>query len=234
DDIENPTVAVVGTDQESARVGVQNIVRSITAAGLAVPYAENPVPQAGLNDATPIINELMRADGGTPPDLIITTLDFPPTIRITEALTASGYEGEVLTAVGYDPRLASFEGLQDSYSLLQWAPTQSQTPAMDQLKADFAEYAPDQMIGLTQMAGYWTADLFLDALDKTGRDLTVDNLLETLNGGSYTSHVEGALAETQWPLNHIIGTPCAAAVHLVDGVYVETMPLACGDLVPLE
>lgn len=232
ENVEGASVAVVGTDQENALLGVASINRSFTLSGVKVVYDESPVPLAGLNDPTPIVGDLMSADGGAPPDLVVLTTDFTPTAKIAEALTAAGYEGAILTAVGYDPRLKKYPGLQGAYTLLQWSPTQTDSPAMEQLKADFARYAPDQALGLVAMAGYWSADLFLDAVAKTGRDLTVDTLLNTLNGGDYTFHRAGAVAETQWPLNHTISAPCASTVQLRDNEYVEAQALACGTPLP--
>ncbi|ONH58851.1 branched-chain amino acid ABC transporter substrate-binding protein [Frankia sp. CcI49] len=226
------SVAAIGTDQDNARLGLASITRSFTQSGMKVVYDKSPVPAAGLADATPIIGDVMSADGGAPPDLVVLTTDFGPTAKIAEALAAAGYQGAVLSAVGYDPRLEGYAGLQGTYTLLQWSSTQTDSPAMKQLEADFAKYAPDQAVGLVAMAGYWSADFFLDAVAKTGKDLTVDNLLKTINGGGYTFHRDGALAETQWPLNHTISAPCASTVRLQDKKYVETLKLSCGAPLP--
>jgi hypothetical protein len=123
--------------------------------------------------------------------------------------------------------LASFAALAGTDTLLTWAPAESDSPGMTQLKADFAKYAPDQVLSLPAMAGYWSADLFVAALDKTGRDLTVDSMLKTLNDGSFTYSVDGALAATIWPVNHLVPTPCAALVELTGEGYEQTQKLAC-------
>ncbi|MDT3446058.1 MULTISPECIES: hypothetical protein [unclassified Pseudofrankia] len=89
---------------------------------------------------------------------------------------------------------------------------------------------PNQVLSLPALAGYWSADLFLSVLEKTGRDLTVDSFLESANSG-FTHSVEGALPATQWPINHVVNVPCAALVGLKDKKYVETVKASCSSLI---
>nr|MDT0663783.1 ABC transporter substrate-binding protein [Micromonospora sp. DSM 115978] len=112
-----------------------------------------------------------------------------------------------------------------------WAPAESESPGMAQLKADFAKYAPDQVLSLPAMAGYWSADLFVGALQHAGRDLTVDSFLTALNDGSFTHTSDGALAATVWPVNHLLAPPCAALVELTADGYRQEQELSCSELV---
>ncbi|MBL7496393.1 ABC transporter substrate-binding protein [Frankia sp. CNm7] len=233
-DLAGKTAAVLGSDNDSARQGVEVFKRTLGLAGLKVTYAEAAAPTSGVNDATPIVNAIMTSNKGAPPEIMILSLSFPATLKITEALRAAGFTGEIVNQVGYDPRLANFASFKDSLTYLQWAPLESaaSSPALDQLKKDFAEYAPDQTISLTAMAGYWSADFFLAAVEKAGPDLTAASLLELLNGGGYTYEVPGAVAESRWPLNHNVPTPCGSAVRLADGRFEVVQPLACGATIP--
>nr|MDT0663534.1 ABC transporter substrate-binding protein [Micromonospora sp. DSM 115978] len=227
-DTAGKTVAVVGIDTDSSRDGATYIAKQVEAAGIEVVYNEAPIPLAGLSDATPILNSIMRANDGLPPDLIIFPGDFASTTRLTEALKAAGYEGETINAVGYDPRLAGFEGLDGAHTILQWAPAQAEAPGVEQLRSDFAAHAPDQVLSLPAMAGYWAADMFLDALEQTGPDLTVDSFLGFANGGEWEYYPDGGVPLSRWPVNHSTATPCAALMELVDGAYTEAQPLSCG------
>ncbi|MBL7495311.1 ABC transporter substrate-binding protein [Frankia sp. CNm7] len=229
-DVTGKTTALIGSDDDSARTGLQSLVRQIKAVGIEVPYAENPIPAAGLNDTTAIVNAVMTSDNGGPPDLILPVTDFSTTTKLTQAFVAAGYEGEFLNAVGYDPRLTGFDGLVGSYTLLQWSPAEdASSTAVQQLVADFKKYAPEQAVSLPTMAGYWAADMFLTAVEKLGRDVTVDRLLKLLND-DYSHYVEGALPETRYPLNHFIGAPCASVVQLTKGAYTVPTKLSCGQL----
>lgn len=229
----NKAVAVVGIDNDSSRAGVDNIARSVKLAGIPVVYAKAPIPIAGLNDATGVVNSIMTSNNGAPPSLIIFPGDFTSTVKITEALKGAGYQGETLNAVGYDPRLGSFQTLDGAHTILQWASNEAQTPGIARMKADFAKYAPGAALSLPTVAGYWAADMFLNALDATGRDLTVDSFLRTLNGGSYKYYVPDTVPESHWPVNHATGTPCAGIVELTNKQYQITSKLSCGSLIPL-
>ncbi|MBL7499766.1 ABC transporter substrate-binding protein [Frankia sp. CNm7] len=232
---EGKTVALVGMDNDAAREGLLGISRQITTVDIDVVYEKNPVPVTGLTDTTAIVNDLMTADKGAPADAVLMILDFPSTTKLTEALTAAGYQGKTHNAVAYDPRLAGFQALQGVYTTVQWQPgIDTDVPAIAQMTADFQKYAPEQTLSLLAMAGYWTADMFLDALDKTGPDLTVDNLLNTLNGGDYTYSVADAVPETRWPLNHASSSPCASLVQLVDQNFRIVQDLSCGAWVKLN
>ncbi|MBX6389759.1 MAG: ABC transporter substrate-binding protein [Frankia sp.] len=231
EDLSTKTVALVGSDDDSARRGNNQIANQFESVGIKVAYNENPIPVAGLTDATALVNDLMTANNGAPPDLIMLVTDFATTLKLTEALKAAGYPNKLMNAVGYDPRLETFEPLFDSYVLLQFTPTQdSSSDAVKQLVADFEKYAPDQPISLPAMAGYWAADMFLTAVEEVGRDLTVDALLAHMND-NWSFSVEGALAETRWPINHWTSSPCAALVQLTSDGYQVPMSLGCGRLV---
>ncbi|MBX6388521.1 MAG: ABC transporter substrate-binding protein [Frankia sp.] len=226
------SAAVLGSDNDSARAGVEVYKRTLELAGFDVVYAEASVPTAGLTDATPIVNAIMTADDGAPPDLMILSLSFPATLRATEALRAAGYPGTIVNQVGYDPRLATFEAFRDSITFLQWAPTESDSPGMRQLKEDFAKYAPDAVLSLPVLAGYWSADFFLHALEAAGPDVTADSLVAMLNAGDYSYEVPGAVAESRWPVNHNIAVPCGSAVTVGESGFEVIQELACGALVP--
>ena len=52
---------------------------------------------------------------------------------------------------------------------------------MPQLVADVQKVAPDQPIDQSVIAGYWSADLFLAAVKKAGKNLTAASLLKAAN-----------------------------------------------------
>ncbi|MCL9760460.1 ABC transporter substrate-binding protein [Frankia sp. AiPa1] len=224
------TVALVGNDDDTARAGVDAIGRQLKAVGIKVVYSKTPVPDAGLSDAAPIVNGIMTADGGAPPDVLIYGTDFNATLKLTEALKAAGFKGKNLNAVGYDPRLAAAKlpGLEGSYTSLQWAPgSDTAVPGIKQMVSDIRKYTPGTVLSLPTMAGYWSADMFLAAAKKAGRDLTLTSLLKLMNN-NYSYSVDGALAETRWPLNHLVSNPCFSLVQLNGSKYDITVPLSCG------
>jgi ABC-type branched-subunit amino acid transport system substrate-binding protein len=225
------TLALVGLDNDSARAGTTKIADQLRAVGVDVVYAQNPVPTSGLTDTTPVVNAIMTSNKGAPPDVVFYIADFSSVVKLTGALDAAGFRGKNLNPIGYDPRLASFKDLDQSYTVLLWEPgVDTSIPAIRQMADDFAKYAPGTTISLPAMAGYWAADMFVTAATKVGRNLTVDGLLKVLNN-NYSNYVAGALPESRWPLNHLISTPCAATVQLTGGKYDVTGKLACSSLI---
>lgn len=232
-DASGKTTALVGVDNDSARAGLRELGEQIRSVDIDTVYEENPIPVAGLADTTAVVNAIMTSNHGAPPDVVLYVADFNSIIKLTEAMTAAGYQGKNLNPVGYDPRLAAsgFEGLQKSYTIVQWAPgTDTDIPAVKQLVDDFAKHVPDAVVSLPAMAGYWAADMFVNAATKAGPELTVDSLLKTLNS-DYSYYVPDAVPETRWPINHAVSAPCASIVQLNGTKYDITSKLACGSLI---
>ncbi|WP_261574103.1 ABC transporter substrate-binding protein [Frankia gtarii] len=227
------TVALVGVDNDTARGGNRDIAEQVRIVGIKVVYNENSVPIAGITDTTAVVNKVMTSNGGQPPDLVLYVADFNSVVKLTGALKAAGFKGKNLNVIGYDPRLAAigFPGLQDSYTLMQWEPgVDNAVPAVRQMADDFKKYAPSAVLSLPAMAGYWSADMFVTAATKAGRDLNVNSLLKMLNS-NYSYSVPGAVAETRWPLSHFATTPCGSISQLVGKQYNIITKLSCGSLV---
>jgi ABC-type branched-subunit amino acid transport system substrate-binding protein len=203
-------------------------------AGLKVPYAEYILPDsAPISDPSPIVNDIMTADGGHPPDAVYLVADFSNTNTMVQALKAASFPGKIIDAVGYDPRLASLASFDDTYVQLLWAPTESRdVPFVQQMAADLQKYEPDVPLSLPTIAGYISADFLVTALQKAGRDLTLSGFLSMMNTTGYTYHQAGFIADTHWPLNHSIGTPCSDLVHLKAQTYASVSGLQCTNLVP--
>ncbi|MBL7502292.1 ABC transporter substrate-binding protein [Frankia sp. CNm7] len=229
-DATGKTLALVGNDGDTARTGLASIARQLKSVGLDVVYLETPVPNSGLADATPIVSAIMTANKGAPPDVVLYGTDFTSTLKLTEALGAAGYKGKHLNTVGYDPRLAAanLPGLQGAYTSLQWQPgVDLSVPAVKQMADDLEKYAPGTPLSLPTIAGYWSADLFLAAATKAGRDLNLNTLLKLMND-DFTYYVENAMPESRWPLNHFLSTPCTSVVQMAGDKYDITSDLACG------
>lgn len=223
------TAAIIGVDNESARLAMTRFVEVFERAGVEVVYAENILSAAEpITDTSPVVTEIMTANDGGPPALVYQVIDFANTSAITEGLVAAGYDGALVNAVGYDPRLADFAGFQGSFTTLQWAPFEStDIEFVEQMNADFEQYAPDLNRGLPAAAGYIAADMFLAALEEAGPDLAVDSFLETLNDG-WVYSTPGFRGDARFPENHVLGVPCNGLVELQDGEYSTVTPIICG------
>ncbi|MBL7489432.1 ABC transporter substrate-binding protein [Frankia sp. AgB1.9] len=225
----NRTLAIVGQDIDSSRGGVDALARDAEAGGTKVVYAKAQIPASGLADPTALVQAIMTANAGTPPDVVYYVTDFGSTLKLIQALKAAGYQGKHLSPI-YDPALSSIKDLDGMYATGSWLPgIDHSNKAANQMVADFAKYAPNQRVSIAALAGYWSADLFVAAATAAGRDLTVNSFLKFLNSG-YVHNGDGAVPETRWPLNHVVPTPCSSLIQLVNGTWKPITQLTCGSL----
>jgi branched-chain amino acid transport system substrate-binding protein len=61
-----------------------------------------------------------------------------------------------------------------------WPPPTDPGPFLDQYRADMQKYSPNLPLDMTNLYGYQKAALFVEALQRTGRDLTRESLLQAI------------------------------------------------------
>jgi hypothetical protein len=149
---------------------------------------------------------------------------------LAPALAAAGYEGKQISAVGYDPRLTQLPALNDTYVQFTWLPFEAaDNPTVARMTADIQQYGDGAALSLLSAMGWISADMLIEGLKATGADLTVDNLLATMNSPDF-QYGDGIFSgQTTWPENHFYGAPCAQITHLLDGKYSNVVPLVCGN-----
>jgi ABC-type branched-subunit amino acid transport system substrate-binding protein len=229
---DDKSVALVGNDDEAGKKGNAVLADADKSVGLDVVYNQNNLPDnAPLADPSPVVNGIMTSNNGQPPAAVYLVADFANTQSVVSGLRAAGYEGVIVDAVGYDPRLASFQPFDNSYVTLLWAPFEStDVPFVKQMTADLDKYASDAPKTLATAAGYISADFMIAALKAAGPDLTVTKLLNTMNSDQFVYSQKDFIGETHWPLNHLTGAPCGTLVQLKDQVYKQVEPLSCTDV----
>ncbi|CAN5825416.1 hypothetical protein BH23ACT2_BH23ACT2_21920 [soil metagenome] len=227
------TIAFLGEDNDSARGGIALLEASVADRGFDVVMADPslPAPPDPLGDPSPFVSRLISADDGEAPDIIYLLATLSGT-QISSAIQATGYEGMIITPA-YSPLLLGQPGYDGV-----WINTQigmdPETPANAEMLDAIAEVDADQQLNLAVAAGYWTADLFIEALEATGEDLTVENLLATLNSGDFTYEVDGVVGLSEWPDSHSQSVPCSALTEVQGDEFVPTVPLACGENITVE
>ncbi len=222
------TVAFIAEDNDSGRGGLTLLTASVEDKGFEVVMedASLPAPPDPLGDASPFVADLLTADDGEEPDVVYITATLSGT-SIAAGLQDAGYGGMIITP-SYSPLLLGQPGYDDVYinTQIDMDPTVEANVAM--LEA-VAAVAPDQALNLAVAAGYWAADMFVKALEETGEDLSVESLLETLNGGDFTYEVEGVVGPSQWPDNHDRSVPCAALTRVEGQEFINEINLLCGE-----
>lgn len=222
------TVAFIGEDNDGARGGIALLSASVEDQGFEVVYdgAVLPGPPEVLGDASPFVTELLKADGGDAPDIIYLQATLSGT-KLAAALQAANYEGMIITP-SYSPLLLGADGYDGVFVNTQFGMDPA-LPANKELIDAVHAVKADAKLSLSLVAGYWSADMFIKALEETGEDLTVEKFLETLNGGDFTYEMEGAVGPSDWPAKHNQAVPCSALTEVKGKEFVPVVPLVCGD-----
>lgn len=221
------SVAFIAEDNDAGRGGLVLLEASVADKGFDVVYAKPalPAPPEQAGDVSPFVADLLKADNGEAPDIIYLQATLSGT-KLTDALQQAGYEGMIITP-SYSPLLLGAAGYNDIYINTQFGMDPS-IPANEEMMKAVAAIKPDQKISLALVAGYYSADLFIKALDATGKDLTVEKFLSTLNDG-FTYEAEGVVGESKWPDNHDKPVPCSVMTKVENNAFSSIQSLICGN-----
>jgi len=224
------TAAVLTDNSPGGQYALQEATSGLKAAGLKVTYgkASLPVPPGG--DYAAVLKDALVSNGGKAPRSIFVVGSYSNVTGVQQALRDGGYLGTFTNLVQYDPNLVAQSSGASVF--LQTAPTEAaaNNDAMKQLVADVQKVAPDQPINQSVIAGYLSADLFLAAVQKAGKDLTVGKLISAANQ-NFTYELPGVAGPTKFPGAHTTPTPCGSLVRS-DGVAFQIVTAySCGKVV---
>lgn len=225
------TLAIIGHDDPNTKA-----VNKVGAAGAAevgfkVATVDNSVPQTSIpTDWSPVVNRLLTSDSGKAPDVIFSTMATPFNSGLFSALKAAGYRGTLMDGISYNdatlknPQVRqAFEG---AYVSAPIEPLVSDSEASQQMRADFEKVTGKKDFEWSQdmAVGYAIADVFLQVLQKTGRELTVDSFLRAAENITIESPYGGDLS---FPKNHTAPNGCASLVRVKNGAWMPASPLVC-------
>jgi len=216
-------IAFIGPDNERAKFAIAGFYASATANGLDVVYAKasTPPPPAVVGDYTPYVQEVLA----TNPDIIFSLGVSSDYIGLAKALQAAQYKGMYVIPAA-DPQLAPIVGA--SYAQTNWGPNEaaSTTPAIQQMLDDFEAYKPGTVPGNAMVIGWLSADHFIAALKKAGKDLTTEKLQQAASKMTYEQ--KGLIGPTPYPKNRVATTPNCHAFLKTDGkTYTIVENYAC-------
>jgi branched-chain amino acid transport system substrate-binding protein len=226
------SVAFLGEDNDSSKGGIELLSASVSDKGFDVVLADTslPAPPDVLGDESPYVTKVMSADDGNPPDIVYLVATLSGN-KLAAALQGAGYEGMIITP-SYSPLLLGSPGYDEVYINTQFS-MDPEVPANAAMLESVAAIDPEKELNLAIAAGYWTADFFVNALEATGEDLTVELLLQTINDG-FTYEVPEVVGQSTWPENHSVSVPCAALTKVEDGGFTPILPLTCGENIKVE
>jgi branched-chain amino acid transport system substrate-binding protein len=228
-DAKGKTAAVIAEDNDSGASGIRTISASARSAGFRVVYSENPVPPAPatVSDYTPFANELLSSNRGQPPDVVFLTLAVNNVTGLSNKLLELGYQGVLTNAVGYDPRLASqFTGSSVYIQFNAFESAQQGNTAMQQIIDEVRAVKPDQMLTQPVLMGYLSADMFVQMLKKTGRNLTETRFARAANR-NFKYDPKDLSGPISYPAGHRTGHACGTLVESDGTSYTIRVPFDC-------
>jgi hypothetical protein len=83
------------------------------------------------------------------------------------------------------------------------------------------------------IAGYYSADLFIAALKKTGKNLTAARFAKVANTKLSWS-VPGVVGATSWPASHDRPTPCGSLVQSNGTSFQVVQAFICAKVVAMK
>ncbi len=226
----NPTAVLFTEDTPSGQFVLGSLAAGAKSAGFSVVSAASSLPVPAGGDYAPLAASAVRANAGAPPDAVFVSGSYSNVVGMKRALAGAGFSGLFTDAIEYDPELVA--AASGSWVFVQSAAVEASAtnPAMQQLVTDVRAQSPDVAIDQSVLAGYWSADLFVEALRRAGRNLTVTRLLRAANR-SFTYRVPDTVGPVTFPAAHDAPTPCGTLVESDGAAFAVQAPYTCGKVV---
>jgi len=227
--IQNPTLALLGTDTNSGKSSVQSSASAATGVGFKVVYAKGafPGPPAVVSDFTPYSQAILTSNSGKAPDVIYTSIAPTSALSLTRLLNSSGYTGTYLSPF-YSPLL--LQPLKGAYVFLQFAGFESDSAGVKQMNDDVQAFKPGTKPSLALSAGYFSADMFVQAVKnslKTSKTLTSASVQKA--AAKMTYQIKDTIGPTVYPASFKLGTQaCSTLEYDADGTaFSIVQPFTC-------
>ncbi|MCJ7670872.1 MAG: ABC transporter substrate-binding protein [Acidimicrobiia bacterium] len=222
------SAAVIAEDNDSGKTGVQVIGASAKYAGMKLSYqkASIPAPPATVGDYSPYVNDIMTANNGKPVDVVFVVTSFSNVLGLSKALLTAGFTGILTNAVAYDARVVSAASGQTVFTQFSLPEAAPDNPNMQKVVDTLEKYLPsDQAITQGVLAGYFSADFFVKAVKKAGKNLTPQSLQKAAS--KFTYQIKDVIGPTPFPDAFKFGTPCGALAQSDGTAYKVAVPYAC-------
>jgi hypothetical protein len=209
DGAQSHTAAVVGDESESTKAGVAGVAAQLEGVGFKVVYQQNPMPGPPTvpTDFSPYVQAIMTADSRKPPDALYIPSGPMAAFPLAKALRQAGYKG-VIEHSTYAPQVVAAAATQDVGNT--FATVESNTPQMAQIVHTLHAGGVTQ-IGQSELAGYYSADMFVQILKKVGPDLTPERFQQA--APNFTYSIANVIGPTYYPAGLAVGAPCGETVY---------------------
>jgi ABC-type branched-subunit amino acid transport system substrate-binding protein len=219
---EHPTAALFSSDSESGKNSAKFQTATVEGAGFEVVFAEGNVPLPPVADYTPYVQQLLTADNGNPPDVMICLLSAD-CIPIYAQVQANNYQGIFHHTLYSDLLVGLMEGTTSSTFAVPF--NTKGNAALDQVIADIKAVKSDQALETGSAAGYFSTDMFIQALKTVAEQgteyITPANV--RLAAAHQTWEIEGLVGPTRYPESTVTSTPQCSALVFSDGSAWQTV-----------
>jgi ABC-type branched-subunit amino acid transport system substrate-binding protein len=222
------SAAVITDDNDSGKAGAVVIGASAKYAGMKVPYQKSsvPAPPATVGDYSPYVNDIMTANNGKPVDVAFLVLAFANVLGLSKALLAAGFTGVLTNAVAYDSRVVGATKGQTVFPQFSVPESAPDNANMQKVVDTLEKYLPsDQAITQGVLAGYFSADFFVKAVKRAGKNLTPQSLQKA--AAKMTYQIKDVVGPTPYPDGFKYGTPCGSLVQSDGTAYSVAVKYAC-------
>ena len=197
------TLSLISGDTASGKASAKYQATAFQGAGFKVVYAKGVIP-LDASDYTPYVQKLLTSNGGNQPDAIACALTTQ-CIDLWDLLKGSGFKGAFYSPLGIDLLAKPLAG---TYSL-GFSNTQP-TPALTQMKADFAAIGKEGSLPLYSDTAYFAADMFVQAVKavvaKSGtKGLTPEAVQKYMS--TQTWELKGLAGPIKYPASTVLSTP---------------------------
>jgi branched-chain amino acid transport system substrate-binding protein len=219
------TIALIGENYDASKSGVEIVSAAFDVKGWDVVYAEAPMPAtpAVVTDFSPYVQALMTSNHGQPPDVIWSASGATNLFGLIRSLQQAGFKGQFLHST-YSPQPAATGAAAGSTATQTFATAEESSPAMDKIKKTLAAAGLDP-VGLSELGGYYSADMFVRILQKVGENLTPERFQKVAS--RFTYEIPGVIGPTPYPTAFKVGTPCGSMLSSDGTKWSVIVPYKC-------
>jgi branched-chain amino acid transport system substrate-binding protein len=220
------TIAIIGSDDASAKSGVEQASKTFKVSGYKVTYAKGAFSlTTPTTDYTPFVQAIMTSNGGNPPDIAYLVASFNDVQGLAKGLRQAGFQGIIVNPTTYDPRIVKAAETLEVYT--QWATpeTAGDNPNMKKVVDSIQKQDPKATLSLGTLAGWFTADMFIQALKAAGKNVTTSSIQKAASKMTY--QVKDVVGPTTYPAAYTLGTSCAQLAKSNGTAYSVVVPYGC-------
>jgi len=220
------TVAIIGSDDASAKSGVNQAKKTFVTDGYKVPYAKGAFSlTTPTTDYTPFVQAIMTSNNGNPPDVAYLVASFNDVQGLSKGLRQAGFQGVIVNPTTYDPRIVKAAETLEVYT--QWATPEAAatTPNMQKVVDSIHKQDPNAALTLGTLAAYFAADMFIQALKAAGKNVTTDAIQKA--AAKMTYQIKDVIGPTKYPAGFTLGTSCAQLAKSNGAAYDVVVKFGC-------